>query len=173
MGLLVLLPAFGTAILLQNFFAQAERLGRDLDHFIVGDEFDGLLQVEIAVGHQADGLIGAGGAHVGHVLFADDVDVEVLVARMLADDHALVDLDAGADKQDAALLQAVERVGGGESLAVGDQSAGGALRNFALVGDVAVEEGVHHDGAARLCQHFAAQADDAAAGHAELHAHAA
>src|ERR1039458_314683 len=38
---------------------------------------------------------------------------------------------------------------------------------------VAVEQRVHHDGAAGFGQHFAAQADEAAAGHAELDAHAA
>ena len=91
---------------------------------------------------------------------------------MLADDHALVDFHAGADEEDAAFLQAVERVGGGGALAVGNQRAGGPLRNLSLIGNVAVEERVHHDGAARFGQHFAAQADDAAAGHAEFHAHA-
>ena len=59
------------------------------------------------------------------------------------------------------------------SLAVGDESAGATLRNLALVGDVAVEDRVHDDGAAGLGQHLGAEADEAAAGDAELHADAA
>ena len=37
------------------------------------------------------------------------VDVEVLAAGVLADDHALVDLLARADEERAALLQAEQR----------------------------------------------------------------
>ena len=60
-------------------------------------------------------FIGGGGAHVGQLLFAHGVDVEIVVARVLADDHAFVDLHAGADEEFAALLQAIEGVGGGAS----------------------------------------------------------
>ncbi len=85
-----------------------------------------------------------------------------LSRRVLADDHALVDLDAVGDEEDAAVLQAVERVGGGGALAVGDEGAGGALRDLALVGDVAVGDGVHDDGAAGLGEHLGAETDEAA-----------
>ena len=111
--------------------------------------------VRLLVGDEAERFVGAGGAHVGELLFADGVDVEVVVAGVLADDHALVDLDAVGDEEDAAVLQAVERVGGGGAGAVGDEGAGGTLRDLALVGDVAVEDGVHHDGAAGFGEHFA------------------
>ena len=47
------------------------------------------------------------------------------------------------------------------------------MRNFSLPLGVAVEEGVHDDGAARVGEELAAQADQAAAGHAEFDAHAA
>ena len=61
-------------------------------------------------GTRRSGVVGAGGAHVGELLFADAVDVEVVVARVLADDHAFVDFDAVAEEEDAAFLDAVERV---------------------------------------------------------------
>jgi hypothetical protein len=32
--------------LLQDLLAQAQRLGRDFDHLILGDELDGLLQIQ-------------------------------------------------------------------------------------------------------------------------------
>ena len=47
------------------------------------------------------------------------------------------------------------------------------MRNRSLVRHVAVKDRIHYDGAAGIGQHFAAQANDAAAGHAKLHAHAA
>ncbi len=62
-------------------------------------------------GDEADGIVGAGGAHVGELLLADAVDVEIVVAGVLADDHAFVDLDAVAEEEDAAVLDAVQRVG--------------------------------------------------------------
>ena len=43
---------------LQDFFAQAEGLRGDLDVFIVGDELDGLFQIQIAEGNQADRHVG-------------------------------------------------------------------------------------------------------------------
>src|SRR5271157_503929 len=42
---------------LQNLLAQAQRLRRDLDEFVVGNEFNRLFEIEIAVRHQADRLI--------------------------------------------------------------------------------------------------------------------
>ena len=38
------LPAAGAAIGLQHFFAEAYGFGGDFDEFVVGDEFDGLLE---------------------------------------------------------------------------------------------------------------------------------
>ena len=147
--------------------------GRDLDELVFRNEFNRLLEVHEAGRGEAQSFVRRRGAHVGELLFADGVDVEIVVARVLTDDHAFVDFDAAADEKHATILHAEERVGGGGSRAVADQSAGETLRNLALVGHVAVEEGVHDDGAAGLRQHFGAQADDAAAGYAELHAHAA
>jgi len=48
--------------------------------------------------------------------------LEVLVARVLTDDHAPVDLGAGADEQLAPLLELPEGVAGGGPDPVGDQT---------------------------------------------------
>ena len=53
----------------------------------------------------------AGGAHVGELLFLGRIDVHVVGAAVLADDHALVDLVAGRDEQLGPLLQAVQAEG--------------------------------------------------------------
>src|SRR5580700_8482393 len=64
----------------QNLLPQADGFWRNLDQLIFADEFDGLLQIEQSRRYQTDGFIGAGGAHVGELLFLDNVDVEVRVA---------------------------------------------------------------------------------------------
>ena len=46
-------------------------------------------------------LVAGGGAHVGELLLLGRVDVHVVGAGVLADDHALVDLGAGPDEQRA------------------------------------------------------------------------
>ena len=38
------LPAAGAAVGLQDFFAEADGFGGDFHEFVVGDEFDGLLE---------------------------------------------------------------------------------------------------------------------------------
>ena len=165
--------ALGTAIGGEDLFAHAEALGSHFDELVIGDELDGLLEGEDLEGDEAESVVRTGSAHVGELLFANGVDVEVVVARVLADEHAFVDFDSVADEEDAAFLYAVKRVGGGDALAVGDEGAGGALRNLTLVGDVLAGDRVHDDGAASLGEHFVAQADETAGGNLELHADAA
>src|SRR6266478_1558859 len=54
------LPAARALVGLQNLLAQADRLGRNLHKLVIGNEFDGLLQAQLAVRNQADGFVGAG-----------------------------------------------------------------------------------------------------------------
>src|ERR1700733_26196 len=87
---------------------------------------------------------------------------------MLADDHALVDFDPGGNEEHSPILQPVEGVCGSGAVAVGNERAARPLRDLTLVRHVTVKERIHHDGAARLSQHLAAQADEATAGNTEL-----
>ena len=63
-------------------------------------------------GNQSDGFVGGRGAHVGQLLFSHDVDVEVGIARVFADDHAFVNFGARTDENLAALLKFPKRVAG-------------------------------------------------------------
>src|SRR5229473_8182830 len=54
------LPAARAFVGLQYFFAQADGLRRDLHVLIVGDEFDSLLETQLAVRNQADRFVRAG-----------------------------------------------------------------------------------------------------------------
>src|SRR5580704_5528348 len=92
---------------------------------------------------------------------------------MLADHHTLVDLNAGGNKEHSTILQPIEGVCRGSSIAVGNERSAGPLRYLALIGHVTVKERIHDDGAAGLGEHLAAQADEAAAGNTELQTHAA
>ena len=101
------------------------------------------------------------------------VDVEVLGARVLADDHALVDLLARADEQRAALLQVHQRELRGRAAAVGDERAGRARAQLARPRLPAVEDVVQEPGAARLGEELGAEADQPARGDEVVHPHPA
>ena len=101
------------------------------------------------------------------------VDVEVLGAGVLADDHALVDLLAGPDEQRAALLEVEQGERGHRAAAVGHQRAGRARAQLAVPRLPAVEHVVHEPGAARLGEELGAKADQPAGGHQVVHPHPA
>ena len=82
-------------------------LGRDLDALVLGDVLERLLQREHAWAGSASRDLGRRRADVGELLLLGGVDVHVVGAGVLADDHALVDVDAGTDEQLAPLLEAV------------------------------------------------------------------
>src|SRR5882757_5957444 len=100
--------------------AQANRLGRHLDAFVVADELQRLLERERAGRDQADQVVRAGSSHVGQLLRLRGVDVEVIATRALADDHALVELVGRRNEERAALLEVLDREPGRLAAAVGD-----------------------------------------------------
>ena len=64
--------------------------------------------------HQANRFVGGGRTHVGQLLLAHHVHVQIVVAGVLADDHALVDLDARTNEQIAAVLQSFQCIRRGQ-----------------------------------------------------------
>src|SRR5690606_5478178 len=95
------------------------------------------------------------------------IDLEILRLGIFADDHALVELFAGADEQHAAVLQRVQRVSHRLALLHRDQHAVLPPADRALVGAVAFEQAVHDPGAAGVGQELAMIPDQAAARRAE------
>src|SRR4051812_19823928 len=159
--------------LVQLDLPQAHRPRRDLDALVLADVLEGGVEGELLVGHEPHEDVGGRGADVREVLLLDGVDVEVLAARVLADDHALVDLLARADEQRPALLEVHQRELGGGAAAVGHQRAGGPGAQLAEPRLPAVEDRVHEPGAARLGEEPRAEADEAARGHGVVHPHPA
>ena len=108
---------------------------------------------------------------VRELLFLRRVHVHLVGARVLADDHSLVDLDAGADQHRAPLLQVHQRVGGRHPAPVGHQAAGRARTQLAEPRSPTVEHVVQHSGAARLRHELGTEADETARRNPKVDAH--
>src|SRR5208283_682935 len=128
---------------------------------------------ELAMGNQANGFVGGGRAHVGELLFLGDIDFHVLLAGVFAHDHAFVNFDDRADEKFAAFLQAPERIGRGNTRAVGDERTRGAESHVTTVFHPAFKDGVDESSAASVGEELAAQANQAARRDFEIEAHAA
>src|ERR1051325_3562096 len=61
----------------EDTLAQPDRRRRDFDQLIVVDEFDRLLEAELARRDQTNRLVGGRGAHVRLLLLLADIDVHV------------------------------------------------------------------------------------------------
>src|SRR5262245_16104671 len=90
--------AFLAKAWIEYFFSQADGARSDLDQLIVSNELDGLFQAQNARRNQTDRLVCSRCSHVGQFLFFHNIYVHVLIARILSDDHALVDLSAWCDE---------------------------------------------------------------------------
>ena len=126
---------------IQEALAQPDRLRRHLDHLVVVDVCDRLLQRRALRRGQADLVVlAAACAEVGQCLGLHRVDLEVVRLGVLADDHALVQRLAVADEQDAALLERTQRVVIGFARAVRDEHAVLAALDVALERAIALEQ---------------------------------
>src|SRR5204863_10073 len=152
--------------------AQAERLRRHLEQLVLADPLEALLEVHGAGRGELGGVVRGGRAHVGELLLLGDVDVHVGVARVLADDLALVDLQTGAHEHHAARLEVVDRVGGGAAPAVGDEGAVRAVCDLALPVVPSVEQMIEESRAAGVGEKLRPVSDQSTRGDAVLEAHA-
>src|ERR1019366_2413812 len=161
----LVLAALGLA---HDAFAQAQAFRRDLHKFVGRDVLDRALKRHLRCRREADADAFALGAEVRELLFAHGIDRDVLVAGILADDHALVNLLARANEELAALLAHHQRIGGGLAGLGGDEGAGDAGEDFAGVGAVFLEEMAEHSAAAGGVDDVDLHADEAAGGDGRL-----
>ena len=133
----------------RTFFADAVRLRRHLEQLVVGEELDRVVERELADAVELRRDVGVAAAHVREVLLAHDVDLEVALADVLADDHALVHLDPRVEEELPAVLRRVEAERRGQPVLPGDERSEIARVDVAGVRAVAGEERVHHALAAR------------------------
>ena len=83
---------------LQDALAHPQAERRDLQQFVVGDVLDAVVQAHRARRGEPHGNVFDGRADIGEMLLFADVDGHVLAPRVLAHDHALVHMHAGADE---------------------------------------------------------------------------
>ena len=90
-------------MLTEQAFAQANGIWGDLNQFIVGDEFQSQFECHLSWRLEDDVFVRPGGANVGQVFAAADVDHDVVVLAVLADDLAGVDAIVRSDEHRAAI----------------------------------------------------------------------
>ena len=172
----ILLAAVGglhPLLVVQDGLAHPQALGRDLQQLVVRQKLQALLQAHLPGRHQTQRIVGAGGAHIGHLLFLAHVDRDILLLGGDAHDHALVHRHARPDEQRTALLGIEQTVAHALARLEGHEGAGVPAGQVALVGGVAVKHAGHDALAAGVGHELVAIAKQAAAGNEELDLHAA
>jgi len=137
-------------------FSQADTPGGHFDQFIVADKGDGFFQCHGQDRGQGDGFVLVGGPHVAQLFGLAGIDVQVVAAAVLADDHAFIDDVAGADKQTASGFQVEQGKGNGTAGAVGYQAAGKAAGEVTPEGLITRKSGVDDAGAPGVGQKLVA-----------------
>ena len=114
-----ILLGFGAALFaaavrfLEKMFAHADAFGGDLDQFPFDHKLKGFFQFKFLEGAHAAVVVFTRCADIGQLLGADHVNFQIIVAVVLADDLALVNLFPRLDKENSAIKEGVETVGGG------------------------------------------------------------
>ena len=157
--------------MVQLALADTNGLGGDLQQLVLRQKLQRFLQAEDAGRHQPQGVIAAGGAGVGQVLGLADIYGDILALGVLAHHHAGIHLGTGGNEHGAAVLHVKDAVGHGGAGLKGDQAAGMAAGDLALVGFVAVEHRGHDALALGIGQKFAAVAKQPARGDQEGQPH--
>src|SRR5436309_15218033 len=103
------------------------------------------------------------------MLLLGGIDVEVLRARALADDHSLVDLVSGCHDQRSPVLELEQGARRDGAAPVGDQRPGGPGSQLAMPRLPAVEHVVNETGAPGLGEELRAEPDESARGYQVLH----
>ena len=148
--------------MVEDGLADAHGLGSDLDELVLLDILQALLEAHDDLGDDAGLLVGAGGTDVGELLGLADIDDEVVVVDVFADDLTHIDVLTGVDEELATVLQLVDGIGEGIAGFEGNHRAVDTALDVALVGLVFLEA-VGHDGfALRGCEDVGAESDDAA-----------
>jgi|GEM_PF-7039451 len=97
---------------IENALANAESEGGDFQKLIFLQVFNGFIQAHLHGRGQADFDIFVGLTHVGEVLLFADVNRDIAFAALgFTNYHALVNIHAGAQEEQAALFSVFEAIG--------------------------------------------------------------
>ena len=145
--------------------AQTDRVGGDLDAFVLGNKLERLLQRQVAGGREADQFVCTRCAHVRQLLLARRIDVHILAASVDANHHAAVDHHARLDEHLAALLQREHCVRCDGSLTICDQRTIATRTDLAVPGLKALQDMVKLARASCLRQELGAETNQATSRH--------
>ena len=96
----------------EDFLAHTDGLGRHFDKLVGIDVVETILQGHPPRRLQDDGDVLVRASLVSQRLALDDVDSKVAVIFVLPDDHALIDIDTGADEHRASFFGILQGIGG-------------------------------------------------------------
>ena len=139
------LIGFLSLIVVEDGLTHSHRLGCHLDKLILLDVLKALFQRHHGLRNDAGLVVGTRGTDVGELLGLADVDDEVVVVHVLADDLPHIDILARVDEELAAILQLVDSVCEGMARIHRYHGTIDAALNLAFIGLVLLEA-VGHDG---------------------------
>jgi hypothetical protein len=126
---------------IKDLLSQTEVLGSDLNDLIITNIRDHIFQSHSARRSETSLLILHDGTDVGKSLGLDGVDLEVGLTRVLANDHALVDLDSGLDEESTTLLDHLKRVSGADTVLHSEDSTLIVTSDLTTELDIVVKSG--------------------------------
>ena len=112
-SLLSLTRSLFPLVVVEDGLADAHGLGSDFDELVLLDILQALLEAHDDLGDDAGFLVGAGGTDISELLGLADIDDEVVVVDVFADDLTHIDILTGVDEELAAVLQLVDGIGEG------------------------------------------------------------
>ena len=157
------MPLFAFPIvLLQHALAHADRARRDFDEFVICDEFERLFEIKLDGRREQQVFIGARRTDIGELFGLQRIDHEIVIARMDADDHALVDFVRMTGEQAPAFLQTEQGIGECLAFAIRDQHPIHPCAEVAGFDWRVLFEGVIEQAfAGGYCHEFSAETDQA------------
>ena len=147
--------------------AQTDGLRRNLHELLIRDVAHGALERHAQRRRENERIVLAGRTHVRELLALDDVDDEIVLATVLADDHAFVHARLRIDHHRATLLQIEERVRRCFACSVRNEHALATACDLTFERRIGVEETVHDGRATRIRQQLTLIADKATRRHEE------
>ena len=108
-----------TQAVVQDPLADTQTLRGAFQQLVICQEFQALLQREDLGADQPQGLVRAGGTHIGQLLPLTHIHIHIFVAAADTHYHTGIYRGAGTDEQRATLLCGVQTVGDGLAGLVG------------------------------------------------------
>src|SRR3954469_18774338 len=133
-------PLTLAVVLREQPLPEPDRFGCHLDELVAADELDGRLERHRTRRRQSKRLVVGVRADVRELLLFRRVDVHVARAAVLADDHPLVDVLAGADEELGPLLQVEQPVRVRDAGPIAHQHAVGPVGDLARPRAVALAD---------------------------------